>query len=137
MVPRHLTRRWAHHLLTDSTAAVLNSICLFIWVTKVVSLFAPRELRARRRAPDRLVADGGLALNVPYRPPLAWAALLEFLSPRAIPGVETIDLEGGIYRRVVELGDAPGVIEVRDAPERSALRLRVHLPAFDGLGHLP
>ena len=103
---------------------------------KDVFRFTPQELRARRRVPDRLVADGGLELRVPYRPPLAWAAMLSFLAPRAIPGVETIDLERGVYRRTIELGGAPGVIEVWDEPERSALRLRVHLPAFDGLVHL-
>jgi len=46
---------------------------------------------------------------MPYRPPLAWPAMLAFLAPRAIPGVETIDLDAGVYRRVVELAAAPGV----------------------------
>src|SRR5438552_18357071 len=62
--------------------------------------------------------------------------MLSFLAPRAIPGVATTDLERGVYRRTIGLGGAPGVIEVWDEPERSALRLRVHLPAFDGLVHL-
>ncbi|MDQ1447527.1 MAG: AraC family transcriptional regulator, partial [Actinomycetota bacterium] len=119
-----------------STAAGFNSVRQFNRVMKDLFRFTPQELRARRRVPDRLVADGGLELRVPYRPPLAWAAMLSFLAPRAIPGAETIDLERGIYRRTIELGDAPGVIEVWDEPERSALRLRVHLPAFDGLVHL-
>jgi AraC family transcriptional regulator of adaptative response / DNA-3-methyladenine glycosylase II len=62
--------------------------------------------------------------------------MLSFLAPRAMPGVEMVDLDAGVYRRVIELSGAPGVIEVWDEPERSTLRLRVHLPTFDGLVHL-
>ena len=53
-----------------------------------------------------------------------------------MPGVETVDLDCEAYRRVVELGGEPGVVEVWDEPERDALRVRVHLPAVDGLVHL-
>src|SRR6478736_929491 len=143
-VARSRRAHFARRLLDDTdlslahvgAAAGFNSVRQFNRVMKEVFRFTPQELRARRRAPDRLVTDGGLELRVPYRAPLAWSALLSFLAPRAMPGVETIDLESGVYRRVVELGDAPGVIEVWDEPERAALRLRVHLPAFDGLLHL-
>ena len=86
---------------------------------KDVFRFTPQELRARGAQPDRLVADGGLELRVPYRPPLAWDALLAFLAPRAIPGVEAVDLDAGVYRRTVELDGAPGVIEVWDEPARA------------------
>jgi len=98
--------------------------------------FTPGELRARRRKPDRCVADGGLELRVPYRPPLAWDAMLAFLAPRAIPGVETVDRELQIYRRTVEVAGNPGVIEVWDEPEQHALRMRAHLPDLDALVHL-
>jgi AraC family transcriptional regulator of adaptative response / DNA-3-methyladenine glycosylase II len=143
-VARSRRAHFARRLLDDTdlplahvgAAAGFNSVRQFNRVMKDVFRFTPQELRARRRAPDRLVTDGGLELRLPYRPPLAWDAMLSFLEPRAIPGVETVDREGGVYRRVIELGDAPGVIEVWDEPERSALRLRVHLPTFDGLVHL-
>jgi AraC family transcriptional regulator of adaptative response / DNA-3-methyladenine glycosylase II len=82
------------------------------------------------------VVDGGLELRVPYRPPLAWEALLAFLAPRAIPGVEAIDEGAGVYRRVADIDGSPGVIEVWDVPREHGLRLRVHLPAIDGLVHL-
>lgn len=119
-----------------ATAAGFNSVRQFNRVMKDVFRFTPQELRARRRAPDRLVTDGGLALRMPYSPPLAWDSMLAFLAPRAIPGVEMIDVEEGVYRRVVELDGAPGVIEAWNEPDRNALRLRVHLPTFDGLVHL-
>jgi AraC family transcriptional regulator of adaptative response / DNA-3-methyladenine glycosylase II len=143
-VARSRRAHFARRLLDDTdlplaqvaTAAGFNSVRQFNRVMKDVFRFTPNDLRARRRAPDRLVADGGLELRMPYLPPLAWQSMLSFLAPRAMPGVEMVDLDAGIYRRVIELSGAPGVIEVWDEPERSTLRLRVHLPTFDGLVHL-
>jgi AraC family transcriptional regulator of adaptative response / DNA-3-methyladenine glycosylase II len=117
-------------------AAGFNSVRQMNRVMKDVFRFTPQELRARRRTPDRCVADGGLEVRVPYRPPIAWEALLGFLAARAIPGVEAVDQDAGIYRRTVELAGAPGVIEVWDEPARGALRMRAHLPDFSGLVHL-
>ena len=50
----------------------------------------PHELRARRRRHDRLAADGGLALRLPFRGPLDWEAMLGYFAGRAIPGVEHV-----------------------------------------------
>lgn len=46
----------------------------------------------RRGAPPVATACGEPALRLAYRPPYAVQALLEFLSARAIPGIETVDL---------------------------------------------
>jgi AraC family transcriptional regulator of adaptative response / DNA-3-methyladenine glycosylase II len=138
----HLARR-----LLDETdlsiarvgeAAGFTSVRQMNRVMKDVFHFTPQELRARRREPDRCVADGGLELRVPYRPPLAWDALLGFLAPRAVPGVESVDrtTDGGVYRRTIEVAGEPAVLEVWNEPARNALRLRAHLPAIDGLVHV-
>ncbi len=119
-----------------SDAAGFNSVRQMNRVMQEVFHFTPGELRTRRRKPDRCVADGGLELRLPYRPPLAWDAMLDFLAPRAIPGVEAVDLDEQIYRRTVEISGEPGAIEVWDEPERQALRLRVHLPDLDALVHV-
>ena len=115
-VARSRRAHFARRLLDDTdlplaqvaTAAGFNSVRQFNRVMKEVFRFTPNDLRARRRAPDRLVADGGLELRMPYRAPLAWAPMLSFLAPRAIPGVEMVDLDAGAYRRVIELAGAPG-----------------------------
>jgi AraC family transcriptional regulator of adaptative response / DNA-3-methyladenine glycosylase II len=143
-VARSRRAHFARRLLDDTDlpiaqvghAAGFNSARHMNRVMKEVFHFTPQELRARRRRPDRLVVDGGLELRAPYRPPLAWEALLRFLAPRAIPGVEAVDLDSGIYRRTVELGGAPGVVEVWNIPADNALRIRAHLPDFAGLVHL-
>jgi AraC family transcriptional regulator of adaptative response / DNA-3-methyladenine glycosylase II len=117
-------------------AAGFNSVRQMNRVMRDVFHFTPQELRAKRRMPDRCVADGGLETRIPYRPPFAWDALLAYLAPRAIPGVEAVDLDAGVYRRTVELGGAPGVIEVWNEPAHDSLRVRSHLPEIEGLVHL-
>jgi AraC family transcriptional regulator of adaptative response / DNA-3-methyladenine glycosylase II len=93
----------------------------------------PRELRARRRVRDRLVADGGLLLRLPFQPPLNWEAMMGYFEARAIEGVERVS--DGIYRRTVIIDGDPGVLELSlGGPEH--LMLRAHLPHWEGLIHL-
>lgn len=103
-------------------------------VMKEVFRFTPTELRARRRRADRLVADGGLDLRLPYHPPLAWEPLMEFLGARAIPGVEAcVD---GVYRRTVRIDGHAGVIELSHLESENSLKLRAHLPSYGSLAHV-
>ena len=94
---------------------------------------APGELRARRRVGDRLVADGGLLLRLPFQGPLEWDAMLSYFAARAIPGVESVS--EGTYRRTIRLDGDPGVIELRPG-EPDELLLRAHLPHWEGLIHV-
>ena len=93
----------------------------------------PRELRARRRSADRLVADGGLILRLPFRPPLDWDAMLGYFALRAIPGVEAV--ADGTYRRTIVVDGDPGVIEVSPGGDDHLL-LRAHLPHWEELIHV-
>lgn len=65
-------------------------------------------------------------MRLPYRPPLAWAPLLAFLSARAIPGIEAVSDD--VYRRTIEVDGQAGHIEVRHDPTRRALQLHAWLP---------
>jgi AraC family transcriptional regulator, regulatory protein of adaptative response / DNA-3-methyladenine glycosylase II len=93
----------------------------------------PGELRARRRSSDRLVADGGLALRLPFQPPLDWNAMLRYFEARAIAGVECV--AGDSYRRTVVVDGDPGVLELA-AGGPDHLVLRAHLPHWEGLIHI-
>ena len=78
----------------------------------------PSELRARRLASDRLVADGGLALRLPFESPLDWETMLAYFQDRAIAGVEHVSDRS--YRRTVAVDGDPGVLELsRAAPTTS------------------
>jgi AraC family transcriptional regulator of adaptative response / DNA-3-methyladenine glycosylase II len=94
---------------------------------------SPGELRARRRRSDRLAADGGLLLRLPFRGPLDWDAMLAYFAARAIPGVE--DVSDRTYRRTVVIEGDPGVLELSPGGHDHLL-LRVHLPHWEGLIHL-
>jgi AraC family transcriptional regulator of adaptative response / DNA-3-methyladenine glycosylase II len=71
-------------------------------------------------------------LQISYRPPYDWDAILAFLAARAIAGVEAI--ENGSYRRVFSDDSALGVIEIRHAPAKDALLTKIQFP---GLRTLP
>ena len=58
-------------------------------------------------------------LTLAYQPPLDWAALLDFLRPRATPGVERVERDA--YRRTVSLPGGPALLEVRPAGEDTLL----------------
>ncbi len=158
--PRHLRRLFEQHLgvtpdklarsrrahfarrLLDDTdlsfadiafASGFGSIRQFNRVCQDVFRASPRELRARRRSSDRLVADGGLALRLPFAPPLECETMLDYLAARAIPGVEQV--EDGTYRRTVLIDGDPGVIEIRRGGE-DHLVLVAHLPHWEGLIHV-
>jgi AraC family transcriptional regulator of adaptative response / DNA-3-methyladenine glycosylase II len=94
---------------------------------------SPRDLRSRRRKADRMAADGGLTLRLPYNPPLDWPALLDWFGGRAIDGTEVV--EDTTYRRTIVVDGEPGVIEVGEG-DGQHLCLRAHLPYWDGLIHV-
>lgn len=86
---------------------------------------APNELRKRRKALAETA--GQVTLELRYRPPYRWEALLAFLEQRAIPGVEKV--EEGAYLRTVGLKSGEslhtGWLKVAHVPEREALSVTV------------
>ncbi len=78
----------------------------------------PRELR-HVRATSR--ASGALRVQLPYRRPFDWSALLAFFAGRATPGVEEVSEDR--YLRTVDVNGARGVIEVSDIGGQLSLAL--------------
>lgn len=90
--------------LIDETALPLTEVCFaagfasvrrFNAVVKQTYGCSPSQLRKRIRVKRRPVKTPALlgvpiALQLSYRPPLDWQALLAFLDYRAIPGVECV-----------------------------------------------
>jgi AraC family transcriptional regulator of adaptative response / DNA-3-methyladenine glycosylase II len=158
--PRHLRRLFTAHLgvtpdglarsarahfarrLLDDTdltmteiafAAGFGSLRQFNRACREIFRESPRLLRARRRKADRLVADGGLVLRLPFHGPLDWEAMAAYFAARAIPGVEHVS--GNIYRRTILVGDDPGVLELHPGGI-DHLVLRAHLPHWEELVHV-
>lgn len=84
----------------------------------------PTQLRNfARRGPALPEHEHHFHLN--FRPPFAWTALLDFLAPRAVPGVEAVS--DGRYRRTFTLHGHAGWMEV--APGAAGgLLLRLRYP---------
>ena len=72
------------------------------------------------------LAQDEYRFSLRYRPPYDWQALLEFLAPRATPGVEAI--VNGVYRRTFSLHGHCGWMEVALDPSSSAINLRIYYP---------
>jgi AraC family transcriptional regulator of adaptative response / DNA-3-methyladenine glycosylase II len=132
---------FARRLLDDTDLTVADvafasgfaSIRQFNRQMREVFRASPSELRDRRRRTDRLAADGGLTMRLPFEPPLDWDAMTAFFASRAVPGVESVS--GRVYRRTISLDGAPGVLEIHPGGADHLL-LRTHLPYWEGLIHV-
>lgn len=91
----------------------------------------PRALRRTGAADQSAAATGAIAVNLGYRPPYDWDAILAFLRARAIPGIEAVS--SGRYARTIAIGGEPGVLVVEPA-HANLLRATVCTP---NLGSLP
>ena len=131
----HGTRRllFAKQLLTETglpvtevaLAAGFGSLRRFNACFLQAYGMAPSALRQRPASGQREV----LTLRLGYRPPYDFAAMLDFLRGRALPGVEQID--GMTYRRAIGDATAPGWLRVAPWPraggsEVHALQLQLH-----------
>jgi AraC family transcriptional regulator of adaptative response / DNA-3-methyladenine glycosylase II len=138
---RSARTHFARRLLDDTDLSVLEiafaagfgSVRQLNRDCREVFRMTPRQLRARRRVADRLVADGGLALRLPFRGPLEWEQLLAYFAARAIPGVEAVS--GHTYRRTIVVGGDPGLIELSPGGDDHLL-LVTHLPHWEELIHV-
>jgi AraC family transcriptional regulator, regulatory protein of adaptative response / DNA-3-methyladenine glycosylase II len=146
-----LTRRLllAKQLLTE-TALPITEIAFasgFSSLRRFNDAFSGRygmpPTRFRKTAEARGAAPSAetFTLQLSYRPPFEWEALLGFLRSRALGGVEAVDET--TYSRTVQLGAHRGWLRVAHAPERRALLVELThsltpvLPALLGrLKHL-
>lgn len=87
----------------------------------------PTQLRrlARQSLALRSAVQSGnqYLFRVNFRPPYHWQGMLDFLAPRATPGVEAV--EAGTYRRTISLRGHAGYFEVSLDDARDALVVRI------------
>jgi len=132
---------FARRLLDDTDLTVADvafasgfaSIRQFNRQMRAVFRASPSQLRDRRRRTDRLAADGGLTMRLPFEPPFDWDVMAAFFAGHAVPGVESVS--GRVYRRTISLDGGPGVLEVHPGGADHLL-LRAHLPYWEGLIHV-
>ncbi len=119
----------AKRLLTDTRlpliqvayASGFGSVRRFNHLFRERYRLSPGDLRKRTAT----TAEDVLMFELSYRPPYDWAAMLDFLAARAIPGIEQV--EGTAYRRTAIVRGAKqtheGWIEVTQSPRKHALKI--------------
>jgi AraC family transcriptional regulator of adaptative response / DNA-3-methyladenine glycosylase II len=110
--------------ITDvAFAAGFNSVRQFNHDFRKTFGRSPKEVRRR---PEK-ATDGRIAISLPYRPPLDWPRMVEFVQPRTTPGVEVVSHNR--YRRSVEIDGEAGEIELVLVPDQPRLVLRMLTPS--------
>ncbi len=90
----------------------------------------PNALRRAKRPEVSAGPQGEIDLLLRYQPPYDWAAILEFLRRRAIPGIEVVTADS--YARTVHFNGVAGTVKVRRG-EGNALRATVSFPKLSAL----
>ena len=124
----------AKQLLTDSKMSITDvamasgfqSLRRFNALLKERYRLTPTELRKQQK--KQLPAQfSEFAFRLNYRPPFDWKRLLEFLAPRAIPRVETV--QDGVYFRTVRVKrqgrEFFGYIQVSQEADKHLLLVRL------------
>jgi AraC family transcriptional regulator, regulatory protein of adaptative response / DNA-3-methyladenine glycosylase II len=112
-------------LATVAVASRYGSIRRFNAAFRATYGRSPRELR---RGSRRESSSGPCSLQLRFRPPYDYDALLNFLAKRAIAGVEYV--HGDIYRRTFVLDGEPGWLEIQPlATHALTLRIEFARPA--------
>ncbi|PWT92752.1 MAG: DNA methylase [Acidobacteria bacterium] len=129
----HATRRLllAKQLLTE-TALPITQVALaagFKSLRRFNTSFLdacgipPSAIRKSNNNRKQFTSADVLTLRLAYRPPLDFQTMLTFLARRAIAGIERIGPE--TYERYIGSIDRPAYVCVRNAAERSELRLEI------------
>jgi AraC family transcriptional regulator of adaptative response / DNA-3-methyladenine glycosylase II len=108
-------------------AAGFGSIRRFNTVMHRTYSRPPRDLRRPARPAD----VAGITLKLPFTPPYHWDAMMAFLGPRAIPGIELV--EARRYRRTIALDGASGTIEVVPVANAPQLLATIRIPKVAAL----
>jgi AraC family transcriptional regulator of adaptative response / DNA-3-methyladenine glycosylase II len=86
----------------------------------------PGDLR-RGAKDDARPTDAPVRLQLPYRPPYDWEAMLNHLRARALDGMEVV--EEGRYRRTITHEGLYGTVTVEPAPDRHCLVATIQFPS--------
>lgn len=115
--------------MTDvAMAAGFMSIRRFNEVMQKTYQRSPRELRRIHVSenPEDSPTPAEITLKLPFNPPYHWSALVRFLAPRAIPGVEAVDSDS--YCRTICLDGLHGIVEVRPVEGQNYLLAKIRFP---------
>lgn len=94
---------------------------------------APRELR-RLQVTEQSTQVAEIQLRLAFQPPYHWDALVHFLKPRLMTGVEQIT--STYYGRSIELEGAQGAVLVQPVPDANYLLAQIRFPKVTALSQI-
>lgn len=140
---RHLSRLFSEHLgaspkavaqirrlqlakkLLDETSLTMTDIALSSGYGSV-RRFNEHFRKVYQRTPSQIKkkkvlipASDGLEIELSYRPPFDFDALLDFLKLRATPGVELVEAQ--TYSRTIVMAGDIGLLSISNRPEKNAI----------------
>ena len=128
-----LTRRLllAKQLLTETTLPVIDIAFAsgFSSLRRFNDAFSgrygmpPSRLRRTAVGGDTTPSRESFTLQLAYRPPFDWPAMLDFIGARTLEGVEWVHDDA--YYRTARLGHHAGWIGVRHSPEKRSLLIEL------------
>lgn len=104
-------------------AAGFGSVRQFNDTLRAVYAVPPSELRAARGGPTAPAGPGTITVRLAYRPPLHVGALLDFLAPRTLPGVD--EVRAGTYHRGLRLPHGTGTAALTPTERHVVATLRL------------
>ncbi len=104
-------------------AAGFGSVRQFNDTLREVYAVPPSELRATRHRPTAPAGPGTITVRLAYRPPLHIGALLDFLAPRTLPGVD--EVRAGTYHRGLRLPHGTGTAALTPTERHVVATLRL------------
>ncbi len=130
--------------LIDETDLPMASVCFaagFSSIRRFNAVFAevygrtPLSLRRTRPASATAAAPPtSLTLRLQYRPPFDWAAMLDYLQRRAIPGVEWVTRDS--YARSLMLEGDVAFLQVQFLPGTHQVLVHLHGPQIRSLAQV-
>ena len=87
--------------------------------------------RLRRQRGEAPAGEDGVRLDLPYRSPYDWEALIGFLAMRAIAGVEMVSPDR--YARTIGFGEDHGVLTVTPSVKPDRLSVTIRFPRLSAL----
>jgi AraC family transcriptional regulator of adaptative response / DNA-3-methyladenine glycosylase II len=85
----------------------------------------------RRQSGEAPAGEDGVRLDLPYRAPYDWEALVGFLRLRAIEGVEQVS--DASYARTIGFGDDHGLLTVAPSAKPDRLSVTIRFPRLSAL----
>jgi AraC family transcriptional regulator of adaptative response / DNA-3-methyladenine glycosylase II len=108
-------------------AAGFGSIRRFNTVMRRTYSRPARDLRR----PTRTIDTAGITLKLPFTLPYDWDAIIAFLGPRAIAGIEIVEVRR--YRRTIAIDGTAGTIEVIPVADAPLLLATIRIPKVAAL----